>query len=199
MTRRLGGGRGARHGHYSPRPKKTSHYTSSLGSRDDVSVEPESEQHEPEEAGEPEGAFELERVEHETGGAFGSERATSEELEPEKSFLPEPKADESGDDSSDNESEPEPDQGGHSGGHQEVPVAVRKLHDSFTGASQPIEQSRTSSGRDATSLQAPMRAVDANHLPPEPTTLRKAQASPEWPNWQRARKKRNGRATRAPG
>ena len=29
-----------------------------------------------------------------------------------------------------------------------------------------------------------MRAVDADHLPPEPTT----QASPEWSNWQRARK-----------
>ena len=33
-----------------------------------------------------------------------------------------------------------------------------------------------------------MRAVDVNHLPPEPTTLREAHASPEWPNWQRARK-----------
>ena len=33
-----------------------------------------------------------------------------------------------------------------------------------------------------------MRAVDVNHLPPEPTTLREVQASPEWPNWQRARK-----------
>ena len=31
-----------------------------------------------------------------------------------------------------------------------------------------------------------MRAVDVNHLPPEPTTLREAQASPDWPNWQRA-------------
>ena len=27
-----------------------------------------------------------------------------------------------------------------------------------------------------------------NHLPPESTTLRKAKASPEWPNWQRTRK-----------
>ena len=152
-------------------------------------MEPESEQHEPEGAGEPEGTFELERVEHETGEAFGPERANSEELEPEKSFLPEPKADESGEDSSDDESEPEPDQGSHSGGHQEVPVAVRKLHDSFTGTSHPITRIRTRSERDATPLQAPMRAVDANHLPPESTTLRKAQASPEWPNWQRARKK----------
>ena len=33
-----------------------------------------------------------------------------------------------------------------------------------------------------------MRAVDVNHLPTEPTTLREAQASPDWPNWQRARK-----------
>ena len=33
-----------------------------------------------------------------------------------------------------------------------------------------------------------MRAMDVNDLPPEPTTLRVAQASPEWPNWQRARK-----------
>ena len=81
---------GARHGHYSPRPKKTSHYTFSLESREAVSKEPESEQHEPEEAGGLEGAFELERVEHETGGVFGPEGATSEELEPEKLFLPEP-------------------------------------------------------------------------------------------------------------
>ena len=48
------------------------------------------EQHEPEGAGGSEDAFELERVEHETGGVFGPEGATSEELEPEKSFLPEP-------------------------------------------------------------------------------------------------------------
>ena len=45
MTR--GGGGGARHGHYLPRPKKTCHYTSSLGSREAISEEPESEQHEP--------------------------------------------------------------------------------------------------------------------------------------------------------
>ena len=85
VTRRLEGG-GARHGHYLPRHKKTSHYTSLLGSREAVSKEPESQQHEPEGAGGPEGAFELERVEHETGGAFGPEGATSEELEPKKRF-----------------------------------------------------------------------------------------------------------------
>ena len=140
-------------------------------------MEPESEQHESEEAGEPEGALELERVKHETGGAFGPEGATSEELEPETFFLPEPEADESGEDSSDDESKPESDQGGQSGAHQEVPAAVRKLYDSFTGAPQPITQSRTINVRDAASLQAPMRAVDVNHLPLEPTTLRKAQAS----------------------
>ena len=33
-----------------------------------------------------------------------------------------------------------------------------------------------------------MRAVHVNYFPPGPTTLREAQASPEWPNWQRARK-----------
>ena len=33
-----------------------------------------------------------------------------------------------------------------------------------------------------------MRAVDVNHLPPEPTTLHEEQAAPEWPNWQCARK-----------
>ena len=33
-----------------------------------------------------------------------------------------------------------------------------------------------------------MRAVHVNHLPPESTALRETQASPEWPNWQRARK-----------
>ena len=133
-------------------------------------MEPESEQHEPEGGGEPKGTLELERVEHETGGAFGPEGAISEELEPEKSFLPEPEADESGEDSSDDEDEPEPDQGGHSGAHQEVPAAVRKLYDSFTGAPQPITQSRTRSDRDAASPQAPMRAVDVNHFPPEPTS-----------------------------
>ena len=91
MTRRLKGGGEGRNGHYSPRPKKTSYYTSSLESREAVSKELELEQHEPEKAGGLEGAFELEkRVEHETGGVSGPEGATSEELEPEKSFLPEP-------------------------------------------------------------------------------------------------------------
>ena len=84
------------------------------------------------------------------------------------------------------ESEPQLDQGGQSGGHQEVPFAVRKLYDSCTGAPQPTTQSRTRSGRDTAPLQAPLQAVDVNHLPPEQTTLRKAQASPEWPSWQRA-------------
>ena len=118
-------------------------------------------------------------MEHEKWGAFGSEGATSEKLEPEKSLVPEPEADESGEDSSDDESEPEPDQRGQSGTHQRVPAAVRKLYDSFTGAPQPITQSRTRSGRDAASLQAPIRAVDVNSLPLEPTALHEAQASPE--------------------
>ena len=96
--------------------------------------------------------------------------------------MPEPEVDESGEDSFDDESEPELDQGGQSGAHQEVPSAVRKLYESFTGAPQPITQSRTKIGRDAASLQALIRAVDVNHLPPEPTTLGKAQAPPEWPN-----------------
>ena len=116
-------------------------------------------------------------------GGGGPEWATSEELNPKKIFLLEPEVDGSGEDSSDDESEPKPDQGGQSGAHQEVPAAVRKLYHSFTGAPQPITQSRTRSGRDAASLQGPMRAVDANHSPPEPTTLRGAQASAEWPNW----------------
>ena len=38
--------------------------------------------HEPEGVDGPEGAFELERVEYETGGALGPEEATPEELEP---------------------------------------------------------------------------------------------------------------------
>ena len=75
------GGR-ARYGHYSPRPKETSHYTSTLGSLEVVSEEPKSEQHELEGAGEPAGAFELEIVERETGEAFGAEGATSEEPPP---------------------------------------------------------------------------------------------------------------------
>ena len=110
------------------------------------------------------------------------------ELEPKNTFLPEPEADESGEDSSDDESGPELDQGGHSGAHQDVPAAVGILYDSFTGAPQPITQSRTRSGRDAASLQAPNLAVDDNYLPPEPTTLCEAQASPEWSNWQRTQK-----------
>ena len=128
-------------------------------------------------------------MEHETGEAFGPEGATSEELEPEKPFLPEPEANESEEDSPDDESEPEPDQSGQSGAHQKVPAAVRKLYESFTGAPKPVMQSRKRSERDAASLQVPTRSVDVNHLRPEPTTLGKAQASPEWPNWQGARKK----------
>ena len=54
--------------------------------------------------------------------------------------MPEPETDESGEDSSDDEGEPELDQGGQSSAHQEVPAAVRKLYDSFTGAPQPIMQ-----------------------------------------------------------
>ena len=46
------GGGGARHGHYSPRPKETSHNTSTLESLEAVLEEPISEQHEPEGAGE---------------------------------------------------------------------------------------------------------------------------------------------------
>ena len=42
-----------------------------LGSRETVSEEPESEQHGPGRAGGPEGAFALERVEHETGEFLG--------------------------------------------------------------------------------------------------------------------------------
>ena len=90
MTRRLRGG-GGRQGHYSQRPKKISHYTSSLESREAVSKEPESEPHEPEGAGGSEGALKVERMEHETGGVFGPEGATSEKLKSEKSFLSEPK------------------------------------------------------------------------------------------------------------
>ena len=86
------GGGGARHRHYSPRPKKTSHYTSSLASREAVSKGSESEQHEPEGAGESEGAFELERGEDETGGIFAPEGATSDDLEPEKPLLLEPQS-----------------------------------------------------------------------------------------------------------
>ena len=126
------GGRG-RHGHYLPRPRKTSHYTSSLGSLETVSEEPESEQHEPGEAGGSEGAFALERVEHQTGRACGPEGATSEELEPEKEVVSEPEADESGEDSSDDNSPLELEQVRQSGAHQEVPSVVQKLYDWFTG------------------------------------------------------------------
>ena len=144
-----------------------------------VSEELESEQHESGGAGGSEGASALERVEHQTGRACGPEGTTSEELEPEKEFVSEPEADEPGEGSSDDKSGLELEQGGQSGAHQEVPSAVRKLYDSFTGAPPPFTRSCTRSGRDVASLQAPMRAVDVNHLPSEPTTLREAQASPE--------------------
>ena len=76
-------------------------------------------------------------MEHETGGVLGSEGATSEELKPEKAFVPEPEADESGEDSSDDESEPELDQGGKSGAHQEVSAAVQKLYDPYPAPLNP--------------------------------------------------------------
>ena len=63
-------------------------------------------------------------MEYERGGTFGPEGATSEELKPEKAFVPEPKAYDLGKDSSDDESEPELDQDGQSGAHQEVRAAV---------------------------------------------------------------------------
>ena len=44
------------------------HYTSSLGSLETISEEPESEQHEPRGADGPKGAFALEKVKHERGG-----------------------------------------------------------------------------------------------------------------------------------
>ena len=148
---------------------RTSHYTSSLARLDTVSEKPKSEQFERGGAGGPESAFALEKVEHETEGAFGPGGAISEELEPKKAFVPGLEVDGSGEDLSDHENEPELDQGGQSGDHEELPAAVQKLYHSFTSAPQPIAQSRTRSGRDAASLQAPMRAVDVNHLPPEQT------------------------------
>ena len=140
--------------------------------------------------------FALERVENETGGVL--EGATSEELEPEKAFVPAPEADESGEDSSDDESEPELDQDGQSGAHQEVPAAVQKLYDSFTGAPPPITQSRTRSGRVAASLQAPMRAVDvtichrsrlfsAEHRCPRNGQIGSARGKAKWTGNSRAR------------
>ena len=56
-------------------------------------------------AGWPKDAVALERVGHETGGVFGPEGATSDELEPENAFVLEPEVDEPGEDSSDDESE----------------------------------------------------------------------------------------------
>ena len=144
-------------------------------------------------AGGPESAFALERVEHETRGMFGQEGAISEELEPEKVFVQGLEVYKSGEDSSDDENEPELDQGGQSGAHQEVPAAVQKMYHSFTGAPQPIAQSRTRSGRDAASLQAPMRAVDVNHLPPEQTRrpqngeIGSARGTTKWTGNSRAR------------
>ena len=82
---------------------------------------------------------------------------------------------------SDDESEPEPNQGGQSGAHQKVPAAVRKLYDSFTGALNPSR--RVAREADATLPRSRLRYArwtSINHLPPEPTTLRKPQASLEW-------------------
>ena len=149
-------------------------------------------------AGGLEKACALERVEHETGRTFGPEGATLEELEPEKALVPEPEADELGEDSTDDESEPELEQGGQSGAHQEVPAAVRKMYDSFTGGPQPITQSRTRSERDAALLQAPMRVVDVNHLPrsrprsakhrrPRNGQIGSARAKAQWTGNSRAR------------
>ena len=63
MTR---GGGGARHGRYLPRPKKTCLYTFLLRSREALSEQPKSEQHEPG-GGWARRCFALERVEHEGG------------------------------------------------------------------------------------------------------------------------------------
>ena len=114
--------------------------------------------------GGPEGAlFALERVEHETGGAFGpGGGAISEKLKPEKAFVPESEVDESGEDSSDDESEPELDLAGQSGAHQEVPAAVRALYYSLTGVPQPITRPKSSP-----SSHAPLSPAHT-HLPARP-------------------------------
>ena len=72
VTRRLKGGRGWGRdtGIIRRDPKTTSHYMSSLESREAVSKKPESEPHGPKRAGGSEGVFELERVEHDMGGVF---------------------------------------------------------------------------------------------------------------------------------
>ena len=91
MTRRQkGGGGGATRALFAATQENLRHYIFTGERGETVLKESESEQHEPEGAGGSEDAFELERAEHETGGVFGPEGATSEELEPEKSFLPEP-------------------------------------------------------------------------------------------------------------
>ena len=74
---------------------------------------------------------------------------------------------------------------------------MRRANNATGGVPQPTTQSRSRTGRDAASLRASMRAVDVNHVPPEPTTLREAQASPERPNGHRAWKgKIDGQLTR---
>ena len=134
-------------------------------------------------------------MEYETRGAFGLEEETPEKLEPEKVFVPEPEADESGEDSSDDESEPELDQGRQSGAHQEVPAAVR--YDSFTGAPQPItsHEKRTrrclAPGSDARGVRQ-LFSTGANHAPRSTGVHGMARLAV-------SAEKRNGRATRAPG
>ena len=59
-------------------------------------------------AGGSEGAYELKRVEHLTGGMFGPRGGNSGGARTEQSLLPEPDEDETGEDSYD-ESKPEPD------------------------------------------------------------------------------------------
>ena len=147
-------------------------------------------------AGGPEGAFTLERVEHETGGVFGLKGKASEEVESEKAFVPEPEADASGEDSSDDESAPELDQGGQSGAHQEVPVAVRKLYDSFTGAHHvESHEKRTrrclAPGSDARGGHQ-LFPTGADHAP-------QIKGVPGMAKLAACAGKRNGRATRAPG
>ena len=79
---------------------------------------------------------------------------------------------------------------------QRVPAAVRQLYNSFTGQPHPSTQSRTRSGKSlaqddpSIALFAAGQGVptygSATQLDPEPTTMREAQASSEWPQWKRA-------------
>ena len=134
----------------------------------------------------------LEKVEHETEGAFGPVGAVSEELEPKKTFVPGLEPDESGEDLSKHENEPELDQGGQSGAHQELPAAVQNC---TTRSRVPLNPSRrVAREADATLPRSRLRCARWTST----ICHRSRPGVPRMAKLAARAEKRNGRATRAP-